>query len=110
MALSYRTRAQMMAGYHHKVAPAERIRNIEGVLVLQLKNGALVVLAPVDFVFWTRRLENKVKTFETAVGKMGGISGKEIWITGKFEKAARENFERNGRKVFDNAAEKLYQK
>jgi len=86
----------MMAGYHATVSPADRFRNIDGVLALQLKNGVLVVFAPADFVFWTKRLENKVNTLESALNKMAGISGKEFWITGKFGPTARKNFESKG--------------
>jgi hypothetical protein len=103
VALSYRIRAQMMAGYNANVAPAERIKNIDGALTLQLKNGALVLLLPADYVVWTKQLAGKVKSFENAISKMVGISGKEIWITGKFDKTARASFESKGWKVRENA-------
>jgi len=103
MALSYRILAQMMAGYHASVAPAEHIRNIDGVLMLQLKSGALVLLAPADFVFWTKRLADKVNAFETTISKMNGVSGKELWTTGKFNQTARTHFEGKGWKLKENA-------
>jgi len=103
MALSYRILAQMMAGYHANVAPTEYIRNINGVLMLQQKDGTLVLLAPTDFVFWTKRLEEKVNAFETTINKMNGVSGKELWITGKFDQTARTHFEGKGWKLKENA-------
>jgi hypothetical protein len=103
MALSFRIRAQMMAGYHANVEPAQSIRNIEGVLSLQLKNGVLVILVPADFVAWTKKLEDKVNAFENSIGKMHDIAGKELWITGKFDKTALANFENKGWKVKENA-------
>lgn len=110
MALLNRIRAQMMAGYHSKIAPIERIRSINGVLILQLKNGHLVLLAPVDFVVLTKRLEDKVKAFENTISKMINISGKEVWITGKFDTEPRSLFESNGWKVKDNANSILLKK
>jgi hypothetical protein len=91
IALSYRIRAQMMAGYHANVTPIERIRNIDGVVILQRKDGILVLLAPADYVFWTKKLEERVNSFEYKIGKMTEVSGKELWITGKFDKMARAN-------------------
>lgn len=108
VALAYRIRAQMMAGYHAKVAPAESIRNIDGVLTLQLKNGAMVLLAPVDYVVWTKRLADKVDSFEKTISQMTDVSGKELWITGKFDKAARASFESKGWKVKDSAGTLLF--
>ena len=110
MALLNRIRAQMMAGYHSKVAPVERIRSIEGVLILQSKNGGLVLLAPVDFVVLTKSLEDKVNAFENTISKMTDISGKEVWITGKFDAKARSLFESNGWKVKENANSLLLKK
>lgn len=92
----------MMAGYHANVAPAEYIRNIDGVLMLQLKSGALILLAPADFVFWTKRMEDKVNAFENTISKMNGVSGKELWITGKFDQKARTHFEGKGWKLKEN--------
>jgi len=103
LALVFRVRAQMMAGYHLGVAPIARILNIDGVLSAQLKNGKLVLLVPVDYVFWTQPLANKVKSFEANIAKMEGISGKELWISGKFDNSARTNFEASGWQVKEDA-------
>jgi hypothetical protein len=110
MALSFRIRAQLMAGYHAKVSSVERIRSIEGVLLLQTKDGKLVSLAPADFVFWTKRLEDRVLKFEDSISKMSDISDKELWITGRFDKTARTNFESKGWKVKENANSTLLKK
>ena len=110
IALSYRNRAQMMAGYHANIAPIERIRNIDGVLILQRKDGILVLLAPADYVFWTKKLEGRVISFENKISRMTDISGKELWITGKFDKVAQVNFESKGWKVKENANAVLLKK
>ena len=41
---------------------------------------------------------------------MTDISAKELWITGKFDKMARKNFESNGWKVTENANDILLEK
>jgi hypothetical protein len=107
-ALSYRIRAQMMAGYHANVAPAERILNIDGVLVLQKKDGALILPAPADFIFWTKILEDRVKAFESRINKKMGVSAKELWITGRIDQTALEKFKARNWRVTENANKILF--
>jgi hypothetical protein len=109
-ALFYRNRAQMMAGYHSNVAAVARILNIDGVLTVLTKNGTVALLAPADYVFWTKKLDDKIKSFAGGIEKMDAIFSKELWITGKLEKTARANFESNGWKVKENANDVLIKK
>jgi hypothetical protein len=103
VALLHRVRAQMMAGYHAHISAAASIENIDGVLCLLLKNGGLVLLAPADYVFWTQNLSAKLTSFESKIAAMKGLSGKEVWISGRFGKAARAGFEASGWKVKEDA-------
>jgi hypothetical protein len=107
VALFHRLIAQMMAGYHAKVGPAERIQMVEGVLHLKRKDGKLVLLSPVDYVFWTDKLEGKLNAFERGVQKMTGANGKELWISGRMDEGARAQFEKRGWKVQENAEKDL---
>jgi hypothetical protein len=107
VALFHRLIAQLMAGYHAKVGPAERIQKVNGVLHLKRKDGKLVLLAPVDYVFWTKKLEDKLNAFERGVKTMPGATGKELWITGRMEKSARAQFEKRGWIVKENAENNL---
>lgn len=109
-ALSHRVHAQMMAGYHRNVAPVTRILNTDGVLTIQTKSGALVLLAPVDYVIWTKNLDNRLKSLDNSIKEMASSSSKELWITGKLENSARANFESNGWKVKENANDVLIEK
>lgn len=108
VALYYRLIAQMMAGYHNDLGAATGIRNINGVLNLQGKDAALVLLAPVDFVFWTKELGDKLNAFESRIKGMAGISGKQVWIPGKMDKTARKHFETKGWKVTESANDILF--
>ncbi len=103
----YRLMAQMMEAYHTKNKNVRGIRNIKGILYLFRRDQGVVILAPVDYVFWTQKLESRLNEFETELGKVSKVSEKEIWVTGKFDKNARKQFEDHGWKVFDNAEESL---
>jgi len=107
VALYNRLLAQMMAGYHAKIGPAERIQMASGVLYLEGKDGRLVLLAPVDYVFWTKKLEDKVIALERDLGNIPGTTGKELWISGRMDEGARAQFEKHGWKVQENAETKL---
>jgi hypothetical protein len=86
-----RERVQMTAIYNEKVAPVERILAVQGVPLLQRKDGIIVVLAPLDHVAWTQT----------------GFSGKEVWITGAFDPLARKALEIEGWKVKEDFAGKF---
>jgi hypothetical protein len=110
VALFNRLSAQMMAGYHANVAPAIRIQNISGALSLQRKDGVLVFLGPIDQISWTKEVERRLKQIDNGIKKIPGVSGKEMWITGKFDEAARKQFEAKGWKVEENANDRLIKK
>lgn len=68
-----------------------------------LKNGGLLLLAPADDVFWMKNLSVKLASFESKIAGMKGLSGKEVWISGRFGEAARAGFEASGWKVKEDA-------
>ncbi len=95
-----RERAQMTAVYNEKVARAERIVAIQGIPLLQRKDGVIIILAPLDYVAWTQKLWLKEGgKGSTTFSKVPGFSGKEVWITGTFDPVARKALEIEGWKV-----------
>ena len=59
----YRAMAQMMEAYNTHVDKAEEIRNVRGILHLNKKDGTVIILSPVDYVFWTERLATRLDEF-----------------------------------------------
>ncbi len=105
-----RIRAQMMAAYHKKIAPAERIVAAQGVPLLQRKDGVIAVLVPLDYVAWTQKLWLKESKGSDALERLPGFTGKEVWITGKFDPAAAKALESKGWKVKADFASKFLDK
>ena len=101
-----RERAQMAAIYHEKVAPVERIIAVQGVPLLQLKDGVIVVLTPLDHVAWTHKLWLRESKGSASLNQLPGFSGKEAWITGTFDPVARKALESQGWKVKQDFAKK----
>jgi hypothetical protein len=108
LARHYRMFAEMMAAYHKKVAPAARVVDPSGSLGLLRKDGVIVFLAPIDYIFWTKNVEQKMNKLDRGISKVSDISAKEMWITGKIGSAAREHFTARGWKVQENAADILF--
>jgi hypothetical protein len=102
-----RIRAQMMSAYNKKVAPAERIIGVQGVPLLQRKDGVIVVLVPLDYVAWTQKLWLKESKGSETLKKLPGFIGQEVWITGSFDPVARKALEIQGWKAKDNFANKF---
>jgi hypothetical protein len=99
--------AEMMAGYHVHVAPVQRVGSISGVPHVLNSSGVVVFLVPLDYIFRTERLENRLNALDSGIEKMEGVSGKELWITGKIDPAALNMFEAKGWKVTANAGDML---
>jgi hypothetical protein len=110
LALYYRLTAQLMAGYHNHVAPAVRIVNLTGEPALQTKDGKVVLLAEVDYVFWTQAVADVLNGVESDVAKIADVSGKEVWISGKMDDAARKVWESRGWKIVQDANKKIFKK
>ena len=95
-----RERAQMMAIYNEKVARVERIVAVQGIPLIQQKDGVIIILAPLDYVAWTKKLWLKEGGKGSATfSKLPGFSGKEVWITGTFDPVASKALEIEGWKV-----------
>ena len=99
VALYFRLTAQMMAAYNANVKPVKAIRYIRGILHLVIEEGTVVLLAPVDYVFWTKGFADKLNEFEAATN----AAHRELWVTGKFDKMARNQLEATGWKITENA-------
>jgi len=102
-----RERAQMTSIYNEKVAPVERIIAVQGVPLLQRKDGVIVVVAPLDYVAWTHSLWLKESKGSGTFNQLPGFSGKEVWITGAFDPVARKALEIEGWKVKEDFASKF---
>jgi len=107
VAVYYRLIAQMMAGYQAGIAPVARIVDIDGTPHLLTGGGVIVLLTPVDDVFWTPRVAGKIERLDGAIAGMGAAGGKEVWITGRMDAGARANLEQRGWKVMEDSGTRL---
>jgi hypothetical protein len=99
-----RLKIQMMAAYAANVEAEVDVVNAGGAVGLRRQDGTLVLLAPIDFIYWTRGVEEKLIALDRAIATAGGFSGKELWITGRIDAEARTRFEAAGWKLKENFA------
>jgi hypothetical protein len=97
-----RLRAQMMAYYHANVSPVARIVSVKGIPLLQSKDGTIVAMFPLDYVFWTEKLWLRETRGSKNVERLPGYTGKEAWITGTVDPVAIKGLSIQGWKAKDN--------
>jgi hypothetical protein len=107
VALFMRVRAQMMAQYFEKTRSVVRFVSAGGVPLLLTNIGVIVGAFPLDHVAWTERFAQRAVAVSSAIEKIPGINGKELWITGTVDLLARRALEDAGWKVEDRVIDRL---
>ena len=64
-----------------------------------------MLTAPVDYVFGTDLVLNKLSRLDKQINAMTDVKGKELWITGDMDEDALETFKAKGWKVVSNAGD-----
>jgi len=104
-AMLLRSQAQMMGGYHGNVAKVAALVNLGSVLAMQKQGGGVAVVLPLDLVFWTEDLEQKVADFDRQAGEG---TARELLISGSLDPTVRDELAARGWKVTENAASVLF--
>ena len=99
-----RLRAEMMGRYLEKTKNVDRFVSAAGVPLLLTKNGMIVGIFPLDYVAWTPTFAQKERGMSAAIEKMAGVKGKELWIKGTVDPAARTALESKRWKVQDKVS------
>jgi hypothetical protein len=107
VAVFLRVRAQLISLYNDKTQSVKGFVDADGIPVLLTKNGKIIAIFPLDYIAWSQNVARKVQTVSAAIKQMPGISGKELWVTGKVHPTARKALEAKGWKVEERAREKL---
>ncbi|MGO9533453.1 MAG: hypothetical protein ACLP3B_20030 [Syntrophobacteraceae bacterium] len=107
VAVFLRVRAQLMNLYNGKTHSVQRFVDADGIPVLLTNNGKIIAIFPLDYIAWTPNFARKAQAVSGAIKQMSGISGKELWVTGKVNPIARKALEAKGWKVEERVREKL---
>jgi hypothetical protein len=107
VAVFLRVRAQLMNLYTGKTQSVKSFVDADGIPVLLTNNGKIIAIFPLDYIAWTPNFARKAQAISAAIKQMPGISGKELWVTGKVNPIARKALEAKGWKVEERVGEKL---
>ena len=109
IALFRQRQAQMYAGYNKSVTPLESFISLGGLFAAsRTKNGAVVVVLPLDYLVWTEPMAQLITGANQLVSELPGIKEKQVWLTGTISPRARKEIESRGWQVRDRAEAQLF--
>ena len=103
----YQHVVEMMRGYHLHIDAVDRLLVLPRVPALYTKNKTLVVMLPVDYLFWTSRVAMVAQALSTSVPNRPRIAQRELWIAGAVSPRARQELESLGWTVYEQVLAKL---
>jgi len=106
--LFYQYVAEMMRGYHRHVGRADRLIALPKIPALYTTDRRLVVLLPVDHVFWTSRVAGVAAALTANVPRRPRVARREIWVAGNVSAHAREELESAGWAVREQVKARLF--
>jgi hypothetical protein len=107
LVLFYQHVVEMMRGYHVYIGAVDRLVVLPRVPALYTKNKRLVVMLPVDYLFWTSRVASVAQVLTTHVPSRPRIAQRELWIAGNVSPRARQELESLGWTVYEQVSAKL---
>jgi hypothetical protein len=107
LALFYEQVAEMMRAYYMAVGGVRRMVPFPRMAGLLNQDEELIVMLPVDYVFWTPATAGAMRTMtmHARLGAPGAVT--TLWLTGRISPVARAEVEALGWKVLENVEERL---
>lgn len=93
----------MTAGYHKNVAPLKSITTMARLTQGIRKDGAGIVLLPMDYITWNEMLADTAEE----ISKAAKGNGTELWVLGSLSQQATAEFQSLDWKIHTNAGKKL---
>ena len=107
LVLFYQHVVEMMRGYQAHIGAVDRVLALPRIPALYTKNKTLVVMLPVDYMFWTPRVASVAQALTTHVPDRPRIARRELWIAGNVSPRARQELESLGWKVYEQVSATL---
>ena len=89
------------------VGAGNRLLAMPRIPALYTKDRALVVMLPVDYLFWTSRVARVAQALTASVPSQPRIARRELWIAGNVSPRARQEFEAMGWTVYEQVSAQL---
>ncbi len=103
----FRTRiALMYAAYNRTQSPIERFVPI-GQFVAGKSKDTLVLIAPVDHLYWTEDMARIVESINEKSKMIKGVNKRQLWLSGTVSPLSRKQLISQGWKIFEKSDDKL---
>jgi len=99
--------AEMMRGYHVQVGGVDRLLALPRIPALYTKDQALVVMLPVDYLFWTSRVARVAQALTSQVPSRPRVVRRELWLAGNVSPRARAELNALGWAVHEQVLARL---
>jgi hypothetical protein len=105
-AFALRWRIEMTGAYHSRIAPVTSFVNLGGLPMVRTSKG-IVALFSIDYLPWTAKIAQMVKSANREKQAIAGSAPIEFWITGRASKIAASNLNQSGWRLVENAGSRL---
>jgi hypothetical protein len=103
--------AEILRGYHQKVAPVQEIMVEPPMVFARAANNTVVIPLPLDYGMWTERAGQLVPTlldrYRNRNYDPSGISRLEMWVTGTLTPMARQQLSKLGINAVENVGTRI---
>jgi hypothetical protein len=106
----FRMMGSLILRFHHlHVAPIERLFVLNGrTPAAYTSEGKLIVAAQVDYLLWTRPVDDFVRSFADAEVPEVQVESREMWLSGEASPKARREIEARGITVVEGVLETMF--
>lgn len=105
-AFALRWRIEMTGAYHSRIAPVTSFVNLGGLPMVRTSKG-IVALFSIDYLPWTAKMAQMVKSANREKQAIAGSAPIEFWITGRASKIASSKLNQSGWRLVENAGTRL---
>ncbi|HKA33949.1 MAG TPA: hypothetical protein VKH64_12090 [Candidatus Binatia bacterium] len=98
--------AEMYLGYHKNVAPIESFQSIGGLAAARI-GDAIIITLPLDHLVWTETMGRFLTAANQRFDELSGAKRKQLWVGGTMSDRARQEVQRLGWEVQENAEARL---
>ncbi len=105
----FRVMGSLILRFHHvEIAPLERLLVLNGrTPAAYTSEGKLIVAAQVDYLLWTRPVDEFVRSLADAKVPGARVESREIWLSGNASPKARGAIEARGIRVVERVFETM---
>jgi hypothetical protein len=102
-ALFYQGMAELISRYHHTRGPIARLVPSGRIVLAETKSRRQVILVPVDYLFWTEKFSEYIRSVPAIQEGEEKPLSRELWVTGQVSIRARRELESRSWVVKENA-------